>query len=627
MAFDNDQLGMPAPNAAPISGSMPAPIAPAPDMSPAPAAPDLGPGDAGNASPSSVPSAKGPSKYGASDAPMRPWVKILQGALWGLSGPDQKGRGSFGSGLVSGAQGYAGMKFASAKAADDHIRAMKEARLVDLQTDEAKLNLQMQYQNIAAVNKLFGIKPSGTIGGGTEEEMNAQAIGAHQVMAAASPDGNTLPALQTVSSPFGQGDEPGKHVIDYYNPPSAQDLEQNPNGYRNFVAEGFKADGRIFNDQIWQTANGAVKPGEKPNALNMLSQQREGQSQMVQDTYKSLYAPFGGKEVVTTGARSPEQITSMNAGTSAGLHQRADKYDKLTDANPSISKLLQGQAISFDNEVERQRGLAAAAKSTTIQATASAEAAAAAQKMGAEEAEKFNVHTPAGLLNVQKAQQDLLDKKMGNVEKSQKQLFEIGIAPDPADPTKQLKLNLSTPGAEEMLVDERTGQPIPTKNVNAVKPTMQETNRADFAKSTLHILDKLDDLKKQGKLPNGPFSGVSAENMAKLGFGKEDAQTALDLISLGQSASTGAHVGGRFNQEIMEKMSHVISINMNDSQFQGAEDALRFVMGGYVRDGGRESVTAYKQHMLGQTKSVNGKEYAISGFDPSGNFVLTATGK
>ena len=147
---------------------------------------------------------------------------------------------------------------------------------------------------------------------------------------------------------------------------------------------------------------------------------------------------------------------------------------------------------------------------------------------------------------------------------------------------------------------------------------MQETNRADFAKSTMHILEHLDDLKKQGKLPNGPFSGLKAAELAKLGFGNEDAQTALDLVSLGQSASTGAHVGGRFNREIMDKMNHVININMNDSQFQGAEDALRMVMSNYVRDGGRESVASFKQSLMGQSKVINGKTYTITGFDQNG---------
>jgi hypothetical protein len=559
--------------------------------------------------------------------PRRPWGGILQGALWGLMGAAQKGpdRGGFGAGLGMGVQAATQMHFASVKAADDHIRAMKEAQLLDSQNEEAKLSLQMQYQNIAALNKLFNLKPDGSISAQTPQDMHAKANGAHQSMAAASADGKTLPAMQTAQSPASAGQK--DHIIDYYNPPSAEELQTNPTGFHDLVSEAFKADGKILTDQTWQTAAGAVKPGEKPSAIGMLAQQQEGQQNMVMDAYKRLYAPFGGKEVVTTGARTPEQITSMNQGTSEYLKQQADAYDKLPDANPTVSKLLHGQSTSFDLAVENSRQLASQKKSATITENAPSEAAAAGLKTAAEEAEKYNVHTPAGLLNVQKAQQDLLDKKMGNVEKAQKQLFEVGIAPDPNDPTKQVKLNLSTPGAEEMLVDERTGQPIPTKNVNAVKPTMQETNRADFAKSTLHILEKLDDLKQQGKLPNGPFSGLKAENLAKLGFGNEDAQTALDLISLGQSASTGAHVGGRFNQEIMDKMSKVISINMNDSQFKGAEDALRMVMSGYVRDGGRESVTAYKQHMLGQTKTVGGKTYSITGFDPNGNFVLTATGK
>jgi hypothetical protein len=551
--------------------------------------------------------------------PARPWANILQGALWGLSGAAQKGpgRGGFLAGVGMGASAAQQMKFASTKAADDHIRAMKEAQLADLQTEEGKLSLQMQYQNIAALNKLFNLKPDGSISGANPQDMHSQAVGAHQVMAAASPDGSTLPRVQTVSSPIGHGDDTKNHVIDYYNPPSAQDLQQNPTGYHDFVNEAFKADGKVLTDQMWQTANGAVKPGEKPNAISMLAQQQEGQAQMVQNAYQALYSPFGGKEVDTKGARSPEQITSMNAGTAAYLQQRADAYDKLQDANSTVSKLLHGQVTNFNNEVERQRSLATTAKSSTATSLSPAEAAAAGQKKADELAAEYDPNTKAGQLNIQKAQQDLLDKKTGNLEKAQKQLFEIGIAPDPTDPTKQVKLNLSTSGAEEMLVDQHTGQPIPTKNVAAIKPSMQEQNRGDFAKSALHVLDVIDKLRSQGKVPNGPITGVTAKELGKIGVAG-DSQEALDLIGFASSAATGAHVGGRFNQEIMKKMDTMLAMNMNDPSFNAAERAIREVMTPYATNGGRQSVTDFKQSLMGTSKIKNGKTYTINGFDQNG---------
>lgn len=542
----------------------------------------------------------------APPAPNRPWRNILQGALWGLSGAAQKGpgRGGFGAGVGMGVRGaqegqaqQASLQFASVKAGDDHIRAMKEAQLADLQTDEAKLGLQMQYQNIAALNKLFNIQPDGSISAQTPQDMHAKAAGALQTSAAASPDGK-LHQVQTVNSPAGGNQK--EHIIDYFNPPSAQDLQQNPTGFHDLVAEGFKADGKVLTDQMWETANGAVKPGEKPNAIGMLAQQQAGQAQMVQDTYKRLYSPFGGKEVVTTGARTPDQIVSMNAGSSAALRQQADAYDKMPDPNPTVSKLLHNQATNFDFEVERQRANASGAKSTTTTENAPAEAAAAGKKTTAEEAAKFDPTTPAGLLNVQKAQQDLIDKKYSNQDKFTKTLSDEGAATDPTT-GKQVTLNLLN-APPEALVDQRTGQPIANKQLSTMKPTQQESNRADFAKSVLHILDVVDKQRAAGTAPNGPLKGRTAKELAAMGLGDEKSQQVINELSLGVSAATGAHVGGRFNEEIMKKMDTLMNLNMNDSQLTGAEEGIRTVMTPYATNGGRMSVSEYTQTPMGQMK-------------------------
>jgi hypothetical protein len=331
---------------------------------------------------------------------------------------------------------------------------------------------------------------------------------------------------------------------------------------------------------------------------------------MVQDAYKRLYAPFGGKEIVTTGAREPAQITSMNQGTSASLHQQAEAYDKLPDSNPTISKLLHGQAVNFDFAVENARNLATQKKGETVTSLGPAEAAAAGLKTTAEEAAKFNPNTPAGLLNIQKAQQDLIDKKYANADKRLRTLFDEGKTPDGEE------LNLVN-AAPEMLVDQRTGKPIPKNMLSTMKPTQQESNRADFAKSTLHVLDTIDRLRDQGKVPNGPISGLTAKHLAAVGLGS-DSQEALDLIGFGSSAATGAHVGGRFNQEIMKKMDTMLSINMNDAQFSGAERAIREVMVPYATNGGRMSVDEYKHNLMTMPQYRGGVKGQVTGFDKDG---------
>jgi hypothetical protein len=275
--------------------------------------------------------------------------------------------------------------------------------------------------------------------------------------------------------------------------------------------------------------------------------------------------------------------------------------------------LLHGQSASFDLAVENSRQLASSKKSQTITENAPSEAAAAGQKTAAEEAAKFDPNTPAGLLNISKAQQDLIDKKYSNADKKQRTLFDEGKTPDGE------VLNLSN-AAPEMLVDQKTGQPIPTKMLSTMKPTQQESNRADFAKSTLHILDTIDKLRAQGKVPNGPLTGLTAKHLAAVGLGGQS-QEALDLIGFGSSAATGAHVGGRFNQEIMKKMDTMLSINMNDAQFSSAEQGIRDVMAPYATNGGRMSVDEYKRNLMSVPQYRGGVKGQVTGFDKNGKLL------
>lgn len=183
------------------------------------------------------------------------------------------------------------------------------------------------------------------------------------------------------------------------------------------------------------------------------------------------------------------------------------------------------------------------------------------------------------------------------------------------NPLTKEKLSLDN-APDEFLVDVRTGNPIPIKSKE--NPTMQDTNRASFASSALHTLDSIDKLRAAGKLPNGPITGRTAEALAKLGLSNEDAQNAIDLISLGQSAATGAHVGGRFNIPIMDKMKGLLSLNMNDAQFSGAEDAIRNVLNQYVQTGGRYSVAQWKNLTPDERKAVQSGA-GVGGGSSAGN--------
>ena len=178
----------------------------------------------------------------------------------------------------------------------------------------------------------------------------------------------------------------------------------------------------------------------------------------------------------------------------------------------------------------------------------------------------------------------------------------------------------------EMMIDQRTGQPVPFKLMTAYAPTMQEKNRKDFANTTLHAMDTLAQLKQAGKLPNGPITGLTAQGLMKLGLSSADAQQASTTIQLLQTAATGAHVAGRFSVPVLDKMSRLMSLNMNDDQFQGAIDGLRPIMQNYVDKGG--SLTVYEWNQLSDKDKkdmINGAHDTSPWFHPQSNGTISPT--
>lgn len=186
-----------------------------------------------------------------------------------------------------------------------------------------------------------------------------------------------------------------------------------------------------------------------------------------------------------------------------------------------------------------------------------------------------------------------------NYAEAHKAVAETGVKGDDEmintgrNPFNHQQLNIMN-APDTMMVDE-SGQPIPFKMLNAMKPSAAEVNRAQFSDSVLRLLDSVDKLQASGKLPNGPITGLTKQVLAKGGLGDEDAQKAINDISLIQSAATGAHVAGRFSVPVLDKMKGLIGLNMNDSQFKGAEESIRSVMDGYSKAGGRHTVAQWKQ--------------------------------
>ena len=158
-----------------------------------------------------------------------------------------------------------------------------------------------------------------------------------------------------------------------------------------------------------------------------------------------------------------------------------------------------------------------------------------------------------------------------------------------------------------MMVNPTTGLPIPMKMLSTLKPTMQEQNRADFAASAMHSADKIQQLVDQAKAQVGPFSGRTAELMAKAGLGDQFNQELQNYVRFTQSAATAAHTG-RFSVPILDKMDKMIGPEMNPDQLSGAIDSIKSQMTPYADTGWKPTVWEYRAWLGGAGTTPSGKK-------------------
>lgn len=587
MAGANNGPVVPPPDASILSGAAPD-ISGNPDLGTAPGTPILAGGPSVGPAPVAPPTPAGQRSV---------WKDLVAGALYGLAG--SAGAKHFGEGLgrgvggviqakqteIENAQKQKQFEFESLRSADSHIEALARAKQADTASEESKVSIIEHQQQVNEYAIEHGQKPVFTISADNPADMHAQAVGGLSTLA--QRNGGTVPAVTTVDSPATSNDP--NHKIDVY-APTEQDVKNNPNGTNKTINDARAAQGLPpLSDSDIMVMGGQKSKG---NAY-------AGVKQMLQEAQNFLYNP-----------PSVSSNSAENAATSASLQQQIDSYSKKPDADQQVLKLMQTRKQAFDAMAYDQQGKSNAAKAAEITATAPAEAQAARTKKLAE------LDTPQGRAELAKTQQETINAQYKNAEDHQKSLFNEGV-----DPITHERLNLSN-APDEALIDERTKQPIPTKMLSQLAPTMQEKNRADFASSVLHSLDQIDQLRAAGKLPNGPLSGLTAKALSKAGLGSADAQKAIDFISFAQSAATGAHVGGRFSLPVMEKMNQMIGMNMNDGQFTGAEEAIRSVMTQYTQTGGRQTVAEYKQSMIGSTVTLkSGQKVTVTGFDKNGQMV------
>lgn len=144
-----------------------------------------------------------------------------------------------------------------------------------------------------------------------------------------------------------------------------------------------------------------------------------------------------------------------------------------------------------------------------------------------------------------------------------------------------------------MLVDS-SGNVIPQDMVSTYKPTAQERQTADTARQVLAISAGLQQAIQQNPNLAGPLSGRSKAAIAKLGFGDAQAQKFLDDLSFLQTASVKMHTS-RFSNQVLDKMSHLISHGMNADQFTGALSSINDVASRYADEDKLRTVADYKK--------------------------------
>jgi hypothetical protein len=566
--------------------------------------------------------------------PTRPWQGILQGAIWGLMGASQKGpgRGGFGAGLgmgVKGAQEGQQQHFANVQAAANIKNIAAETQMKESQNDLFKLQYQQQALDYDLMLEYLGVPKIAGASSDKTQDFHNQAIGTIDAVKKSDPQGLIHANLSATINPSTSTD--GKTTVNVYKW-SSDWVNQHPEKARAIVDLGEIANQRgQVTDENWNHI-AVPKSLAAPEIGGAAVATRHQQGVMSATAWNDLNStpPFQMGDPTKPNSMSPQnadganqrqvfayQTKINNLKNAEGLPDDVAKLrDMIVPKMEANLKTYSDQVAEYHSQVQantaEQEKKNKAAQIAAETEGAPALAAAAAQKKAAELAAEFDPNTPVGRQNIAKQQQDLFDKKFANADKAQTALFKTGV--DPLDPTK--KLNLTTPGAEEMLVDQRTGQPIPIQNLNGLKPTPTEIQRGDFAASAMHILDALEKAKAAGNVPNGPIKGWTAKQLADIGLGDATSQAALNDIALEGSAATAAHTG-RFSAEIMHKMNSMINLNMNDSQFAGAIQSIRDVMGSYQQKGYRETVSEYKRNLMAEPRYQNGKKGWVTGFNPT----------
>jgi len=382
-SLDSSILSGSSPSSSPVSGpSAPAqpstpdytqPVSTGPLSTPQPSAPP----DYTQQSVQSLPTPTAPQAAGQPSV----WKNLVMGAIAGLAG--SAGAKHFGAGAAGGAAGYLEQKqqqtvnaqnkqqlqFESVQAADQHIKALNEARRADQLDEDDKLDYKQKSADYQAfLQDNFGIEPNLSFNDSHTEAIAALTTGANA-------NGGKIPPVATVQQPSPDG---GHGTIAAYSPTQNQ-MQTNANGFRSLINQQRRVQGlpdidsATFNSlgfkgqrDAAQAAIEFLKPTPpfsldktKPDYLPVVLAQR----QQALQTYQAHKDPMNG---------DPDANPAVVSQLQAGIDYLKSAWDS---SNAMENKQLTDQTTATENaKAATPQGKATLAKTQADTAKAQFEA-------------------------------------------------------------------------------------------------------------------------------------------------------------------------------------------------------------------------------------------------------------
>lgn len=546
---DNSILSGGDPSGAPDISTLTGPSTPQPS---APPIPQQAPAD-----PTAAPAAQAPAQAPATPvAAGQPsvWKNLVLGAIAGLAG--SAGSTHFGGGLAQGAAGAINeqqrqiqnkntqqqLNFESVKAADDHIRALNEARQADQLNANEKIDYKQKsadYQNFLQDN--FGIEPDLSF-----NDSHTDAIAALNTASARNPSGQ-IPPVVTVHQP----EADGTHGSIAAYSPSQQQMQQNSSGFLKLANTGRAAQGLPdFDATTW---NSMGFKGQRDAAQGALSYLKPTVSFSL-DKGKPDYLP------VVLAQRQQQLQTYENHKDINGK----------ADADPTVAKQLQAGVDYLQSAWDKGNSM---------------ESAQAQQSAGASEQGRLNVQNQPQNVAAEAARKGADARAMqaaaqGSPEEAGKMLANGSLT------LADLKSRGTTPDfiikASKAAQNLTGGKYNPSDEIVGEQSLKQAGNQT-FYGSANSLLDQggtLDQLQsagaKLGSTAIPKFNSVDQWKQAATGKGAVAgfAQTALGVADDYAKVMGGGQGSDSAREEVLKSIAAAQSPEQRASAIQAARDAV-----------------------------------------------------